>query len=177
MDPRGNATATELPEQLAGKILTVRERESLRQNLDACAAVASAREDGFIRGLDGSAPVLPKGFNVNRARLNDQMKNVVKVLKEQSPRPLTAKEKDAVAAEAHRIEEELKDKQVMETFTDLRVTSMNDARWLPASEKAKMRSKYEAKIQRWKSCQILLSPDDPDADNLNKLRREKETGT
>ena len=75
------------------------------------------------------------------------------------------------------MEETLKDKQVMETFTDLRVTSMNDARWLPATEKAKMRPKYEAMIQRWRNCQILLNPDDPDADNLNKLRIEKHTGT
>ena len=155
------------------RYLTVRERESMKQYLETNAAITQATGENYALATEGGSPVLPPGFNVNKARLTQQAKETYKVLKDQSPIPLTAKEKDDILARKKELEKELQDNDVLETFEELHVTKRAHPAWMPAIQKATRRPKWEGKIAELRNCNQLLEPENEYADSLDYLRRKK----
>ena len=167
-----NTTSTPLPD-LQKRYLTARERAGLKQSLELNAQIAAASSDNFAIATEGGSPVLPPGFNINKAKLTEQARATVKVLKDQTPPPLSAKEKDAIQLKVKALEAEILREDVLETFDEIHVRKRDNPAWMKAIQKGQKRPKWEAKIQELKNCRMLLNPDDEYADNLDYLRRSK----
>ena len=59
----------------------------------------------------------------------------------------------------------------LETFRDLNTMSRNDPNWTQAYQKAIDRPKVEHFITEWRKLGLLLEPEDPNINNLDKLRK------
>lgn len=176
MDSKPNQTQQDSVSHLTGpdkRYLTIRQRESLKRSLETSAQIVQATADSYATATEGGSPVLPPGFNVNKARLSQQAKETLEVLQTKSPTPLNQKERDGVAKRLAELEKELKDNDVLETFEELHVTKRSHPAWVTATKKAQKRHQWEAKIQELKNCKLLLEPENDYADSLDYLRRQK----
>lgn len=155
------------------RILTLREREGLKESLELNANIARATEDSYGVATEGATPVLPPGFNINKARMNEQAKNTLKVLKNDSPQELSAEERDVLAKEKKRIEEYLQKENALETFKEMHLTKRSQEGWHEAMVKAAKRPQYDPEIAKLKNINRLLEPDNAELEGLNYLRRAK----
>lgn len=155
------------------RVLTVRERDSINTALSLNARIAEATSESYQLATNGGAPVLPPGFNVNKARLNEQAKINLAILKNQSPRDLSTVEKDTLMKRKNELEAKIKASQCLETFKELHANKRG-SEWTSAMKKANMRPKWEKDIQELKNIRISLEPENPEAQNLDDLRREKD---
>lgn len=156
------------------RVLTVRERESLSQAAEAHAQILGAT-DRFQNGAEGPAPVLPPGLRVNRRKLNEQQAQIERTLKNCSPEPIPASERDAWARRAKDLE--AKFKPYLETRAELHVTRRDKAEWRSAVDKATKRldrkNGIEDSIIEWQSIKRRMDPDNPEADSLHDLRTDR----
>lgn len=177
------ASITDNPIVQQGYILAPHEIDSLRQALGAHTQILGATEDGYISGEQGSGPVMIPGLRGGtRRKLSEQAKQIKHTLDTCSPQPIPEKDRDKFVKEAKRLEEIFK--PYLETRAELHVLKRDSPFWNSAMEKARYRSatnpdgslkhpEIEGAISKWKYIQRRLNPEDPDADNLHKLRAEK----
>lgn len=164
-----------VPEIPQGYILSQHEIDSLRDALGAHTQILGATEDGYISGEQGAGPVLAPGLRVNRRKLSDQAKQIKGVLDRCSPQPIPEKERDKYFKEAKRLEEIFK--PYLETRAELHALKRDSPHWGSAIEKARIRTQERPEIEqaivKWKYIMRRMNPEDPNADNLHKLRVEK----
>lgn len=165
-------TESPIPELRTKRILTIGERESIERSLSVHKQAASAT--AAVAGDTGLSPVVPAGMRFNKQRLNLQAKDMARALEEGRPPEVNEKQKDALYARAKYLKEKLLSDQVLETRKELHVLKRDDPAWFSAMEKARMRPKYEADINEYRNIMRTLDPENPDADSLNILRRERD---
>lgn len=162
------------------RILTVREREGLLQAELAHREILNANEQ-YASADGGAKAVSLPGLRVNRAKLSEQQKQISDTLKNFSPEPIAESERDKYVKRAKYLEEQFA--PVLETRAELTVMRRDKPEWASATRKARMRIEgndgngkkvdYEGMIEEWRSIQRRLDPENPDADNLHMLRKDR----
>lgn len=164
------------------RVLSVRERESLKQAAAVYGYAETAGRAGFIPGAMGAAPVDVPYLNVNRNRLNAQQKEVLRVLKEGSPEPVSGSEKDKLAKRASQLQELFTDPEYFQTREETRVMRRDNPAFFSALDKAAKWSKPNEKLggrspeelaNEWRYIQRRLEPDSDIADSFDRLRKAK----
>lgn len=161
------------------RVLTVRERESLEKtaNIYGYAQVAG---DNYVPGSQGYGAVVPSHFSVNRVRLNEQQKQVMKVLENGRPEPTTPDEREKIAKRC----DELKAKfePYLQTREEIHVVRRDNPAFFSALEKAKKWQTGqkdldgrtpEAIADEWRNLRRRLEPEDEQFDSLDRLRKAK----
>ncbi len=163
-----------MPELRRKRILTVGERESIERSLSVHHQALAASPNGHILGTEGAAPVVPQGMRLNRSRLNLQAQDMARALEDGRPPEVDAKQRDALYKRARYLKNKFEHDQILETREELHVLKRDDKRWFTATEKAKLRPKYEDDITEYRNIMRTLDPQNPDADSLNVLRRDRD---
>lgn len=156
------------------RILTVHERKALKDQ-------ALYFGYGEVRGESGSqlqaAPTEFPGMIVKRRQLNEQQKQVLKVLEDGTPRPTTPAERDQIAKRMKAMEEKLP--EVLQTRREIRAYSRRDPDFMSALEKAEANDKSSDKLgglspeqycQEYQNLARTLDPENKNAGNLEKFR-------
>lgn len=156
------------------RYLSVRERESIGDVLGAHLQMEAATSPDGLAAMGLPATVSTPLHHINKRGMSERAKELKRVLQEGTPPPLNEKERDALSKRAKELEEKFKKHQVLETFEELNVKNMNHPAWLTATNKARMRPKFESDIQEWKNIQRQLDPENPEADNLSQLRKQRD---
>lgn len=122
-----------------------------------------ARTDALLAENRGAT----KKFLANASRVHKQNEEMKRRLAEQSPRPLTAAERDLVAAEERRLLAEIREGMV----------SKVEQRRNPPGTGDRQRAWHDrnkTKILRWRKARLLLQPDSDERDlcNLERYRPE-----
>lgn len=169
------------------RALSLRERQSLQAAASVFAYGQMNGEGQYVPGAQGAAPVAPSFFRVNRPRLSDQQKEIVKILKEQAPEPVEAKDRDRL--EKHRKILEAQIKPYLQTRGEVHVTAQDDPRYMRALDKAKAWHRPQEELgyidpsnkklgfrtpehvaQDWMNLSRRLEPEDENFDKLDRLR-------
>lgn len=160
------------------RVLTVRERESL-QYIARIQNEAMGGGDSYGLATGGATPVTAPGLNVKKARLNEQQKQIMTTLRDHSPEPIPASERDAYAKRAALCREKFE--PILQTRKEIHVTSRQDTAWFSATDKAREWSKPikgddkspEQYAEEYRNIMRRLEPDDDQADSLDRLRKDK----
>lgn len=155
------------------RVLSVRERQSLENELATRSGILGATEGSYGMATGGGTPVLPPGMAINKARISQRAKEIAKVLEDGRPEPLSPDERDRVARRVKELEAKFDKENVLETVAELRVMRRDSHDWQTAMDKAKRRPQYEREIAEWQNLKRRLEPEDDEADNLNRLRKSK----
>ncbi len=160
--------------QPSRRVLTVHERKALKDQ-------ALYFGYGEVRGETGSqlqaAPTEFPGMIVKRRQLNEQQKQVLKVLEDGSPRETTPDERDKIAKRMKIMEEKLP--EVLQTRREIRAYSRRDPDFMSALEKAEANDKPSEKLgglspeqfcQEYQNLARTLDPENKNAGNLEKFR-------
>lgn len=161
------------------RVATVHERESLMRAADVYGygAVAS---DAYLPGAAGAAPVAMPHLQTKRARLNEQQKQVLKILADQTPEPTNPEIRDRLSKHADELKEKIA--PYLQTNKELRATSYRDQDFMTAIRKAKDWSKPSKELggrapqdlaEDYKNIMRRLDPENPDADSLDTFRKDR----
>lgn len=105
-------------------------------------------------------------------KIRQDIKHLQKQLDEYSPRRVTnAAERDKILNKRRELEHKFK--PYLETFRELRIVRRDDPDYMRAVEKARERLSnpaIEGWIREWKRLGLMLDPDNPDINNLDRLR-------
>ena len=146
------------------RYLSVRERESIAQQLGAFNEMADASPDGYVNAAVGAGNVTHPAFTVRKKQMSEGAKRLNEVLRQGTPPDLNDSEKAKLDKTLKELGEEIA--PALETYRDIHA-KFGTADWMPALEKAKIRPQYEAKIQKYMNLRRLRFPNDPDASNLD----------
>lgn len=157
------------------RVLSPHEVEDLEKALLAHQQVLGASDSAFSNGAEGASPIAPPELRINRRKLNEQAAQIKRVLETCRPQPIPEKDKDRYHQRSKWLESKFG--EYLETRAEIHVTKRDRAEWQSATEKARIRTSVKPEIERyieeWKSIQRLLSPGDPNADNLHRLRKDR----
>lgn len=164
------------------RILTVGERKSLEEQKKIFGYGAAAGQN-FVPGSMGIGAVDVSQFMpIKRHQLNEQQKEVIKILEEGSPEPVAAKDRDRYDKLCEEMKEKFTDPEYFQTRDECRVTDIGKPEFFSALDKADKWQKPQAKLNgyspeqlcnAWRNLRRRLHPDDPQADNVDRLRRSK----
>lgn len=164
------------------RVLSVKERESLRDSMSIYGWPEAAKAGNYIPGSSGAAPVEIPYLAYNRPRLNAQQKEVKRVLEEGTPQPVSGAEKDRLRKLADELKEKFTDPEWFQSRAEVRVLKRDKpeyftaldkaARWTKPQEKLNGRSPQEL-AEAYRNIIRTLEPDDPMADSLDRLRKER----
>lgn len=161
------------------RVLTVRERESLSSAANVY-GYANVAGDQYVPGSQGFGPVMPAHFAVNRPRLNEQQKQVLKVLRDGQPEPTTPDERDRLNKKAAELKAQFE--PFLQTREEVHVLRRDNPAFFSALEKAKKWQTPQAGLngrtpeqvaEDYRNIQRRLEPEDENADSLDRLRRAK----
>ncbi len=158
------------------RVLSVRERQDLEKTA-AVYGYGQIGEGHYLPGSQGAAPVAPPWLNVNRPRLNEQQRHIVKILKEQSAEPIPEGERDKFAKHREKLSAMLK--PYLQTRGEIHATKHDDPRFMSCLDKAREWTKPQKDLggrtpdqiaQDYKNISRRLEPEDELFDSLEKLR-------
>jgi hypothetical protein len=161
------------------RVLSVRERESL-QKAASIYGYANQASDNYIPGSQGAAPVNVPWLNVNRPRLNEQQRQVMKVLEDGTPEPVHGEEKDKLAKRADILKSQFE--EFLQTREECHVVKRDNPAFFSALDKAKKWSTKQEKLggrtpeevaQEYRYIMRRLEPEDENADSLDRLRKQR----
>lgn len=161
------------------RVLSVRERESLEKAASIYGYGQVAGEH-YGNGAQGATPVSVPWLNVNRPRLNEQQRQVMKVLKDFSPEPVAEGDRDKVAKKAEMLKAQFE--PYLQTREEIHVVKRDNPAFFSALEKAKKWSQPmsdlggrspEQVAEEYRYLKRRLEPDDEFADSLDRLRKAR----
>lgn len=172
---QGRPSMENLPSR---RVLSVAERQDLEKTVGTYGYAEAARNGGFVPGSQGFGAVDVPWINVNRNRLNEQQKQVKRVLDEGRPEPVSPEDKDRL----EKLAEELKEAfdPYLQTRDEVRVVSRSKPEYFSALDKAQAWSKPQAKLkgrspeqlaEAYRNIKRRLEPENPEAGSLDRLRR------
>lgn len=137
------------------------------KDLNATLLRYNQRED-LIKDIENSERMLPKAKDEGVALLQNSIRRAKKQLNEQSPEPLSGKEKDTL----NKLEKQLREKftQNMPTQEVMRKNPAGAVDWHQRWEK-----RNKKLIRMWKNIKIQLNPDSQDRDLAN-IERYRPSG-
>jgi hypothetical protein len=158
------------------RVLTVYERESLKQAANVYGAGQVASEN-FSNGAMGASPTNVPWMRTNRVRLNEQQRNVMKVLEDGTPEPTNPDERDKLARRSTALLEQFK--PFIQTRREIRSHSHRDPDFMSALKKAGDWTKPQKELggrspqeveEEYKNICRRLDPENPDAGNIEEFR-------
>lgn len=171
-----STTSTAVPTNapiMKGRYLSQREREGLFKTIESSQRMTSASADITALATAGGNTVAPAGTVIHPSRMSDRIKGINKVLKEGTPPQINSAERDNLQKRREELESEFEHDQVLETREELTAIKRSNPAYMTAMAKARMRPKYEGKITEWKNIMRTLDPENPEADNLDQLRKAR----
>lgn len=164
------------------RVLSVSERIDLEKTVGVYGYADASRYNDFRPGSSGFGAVDVPWINVNRVRLNEQQKQVKRVLDEGRPEPVAPEERDRLKALADELKEKFTDPEFFQTREEIRCLSRTKPEYFTALEKAQNWSRPQTKLKgrtpeqlanAYRNIMRRLEPDNPEADSLDRLRRSK----
>lgn len=158
------------------RVLTVYERESLKQAANVYGA-GQAAGDNFSNGAMGASPTNVPWMRTNRVRLNEQQRQVMKVLEDGTPEPTNPEERDKLARRSSALLEQFK--PFIQTRREIRAHSHRDPDFMSALKKASDWTKPQKDLagrspqeveEEYKNLCRRLDPENPDAGNIEEFR-------
>lgn len=159
------------------RVLTVSERESLQRSATVFGFGKTGGE--FMPG-PMAGPVYMPGLNVKRQRLNEQQKQILKVLEDQSPEPVASGDRDKLKSHADKLKAMFK--PYLQTTAELRASSHRDPTYMEALRKAREWQKPQETLggrtpqdvaEDYRNLMRRLEPENPEIDSLESLRERK----
>lgn len=115
------------------------------------------------------SPTIPEGVSVNKNRLKARNKQLEKVLEEEGPRRVSdPKERQRLFDRRKELERRFL--PFLETWKDIQARP-GDPDYSEAVRKGKARHMVNNDILEWRRCGILLEPEDPTINDLDRLRK------
>ncbi len=161
------------------RVLTVRERESLEKTASIY-GYGQAQGDNYVPGSQGYGQVFPSHLAVNRVRLNEQQKQVMRVLNEGRPEPTTPAERDQIMKKCDELKAQFE--PYLQTREEVHVLRRDNPAFFSAMEKAKKWQTTQSELKgrtpsdiadEWRNLRRRLEPEDEAFDSLDRLRKAK----
>ena len=161
------------------KVLTVHERQALERQVDIF-GVGQVNGDNFGIGTNGATPTDVPWLRKNKSRLNEQQRQVMKVLEEGSPVDTNPQERDAIDRRCAALKEQMI--PYLQTGAELRAYSHRDPVFMSALKKAREWNKGQKELggrtpeevcEEFRNLRRRLEPENPEADSLEEFRRTK----
>lgn len=161
------------------RVLSIREIESLEKAANIY-GYGQATGENYVPGSQGSAPVNVPWLNVNRPRLNEQQRQVMRVLKDGRPEPINPSEKDKFMKRAEQLKSQFK--PFLQSRAEVHVVKRDNPAFFSALEKAKKWNQPQSSLdgrtpeqvaEEYRYIMRRLEPDDEFSDSLDKLREAK----
>ena len=150
-------------------ILSQQEVETIKSNISSLEDMARAEKE--VREDKFTAAEL-ESITINK----DKIKKEIAKLKTQLENYAPKRESDPVKRDKiKKMREELERRftPYLETFTELNVVRRTDPNWMPAYQKALRRHEVEHLIRKWRELGLMLEPDDPTINDLDRLRKAR----
>lgn len=161
------------------RVATVHERQSMKMAADVY-GYGQVTSDNFMPGAAGAGAVTMPGLQGKRNRLNEQQKQVMKVLESQSPEPTSPEDRDRLDKHSKILEAQIG--PFLQTNKELRAVSFRDSDFMSALRKAREWSKPQKELggrtpeqvaEDWCNIKRRLDPENPEADSLHDIRKER----
>lgn len=145
------------------------EVESINQDIAEKEAMLKATSE-FMDGAP--APAVPEEIQLDKGRLAGEVKRLRELRDSQMPERISDQGK-RMRIEQRRRELEHKFTQFLETRQDIDVTRRDSPEYRAAVKKSLMRPRVEHLIAEWRELGKMLEPEDPEINNLDRLRKDR----
>jgi hypothetical protein len=158
------------------RVLTVHERESLKVAANVY-GYANVMGENFNNGAQGATPTSVPWMNVKRTRLNEQQRQVMKVLEDGTAEPTSPEERDRIDRRVKALESQFL--PFLQTRREIRSHSHRDPDFMSALDKAREWNKSQKELggrtpeevhEEYRNLCRRLDPENPNAGNVEKLR-------
>lgn len=122
--------------------------------------------------VDGYAPTIPAEVALNKSAMENKARELRAVLDRETPQKETNESRrNSILARRKQLEELFA--PILETYQDIGCIRSDTPEFRAAFNKAVKRPGYEKYIAEWKELGRKLDPEDPDINNLDRLRRDR----
>lgn len=147
--------------------ITAQEAEAIQRDLSTLKDMAGA---GEMKDTGYSPTAQIDDIAVDKESLNRKIRNLQAQLEaHRSQRVTDPSKRNAIMKRRAELEDKFKD--CIESYRDLGVIRRDDPDWNSAYRKALERPKYEHYISEWKRLGLMLEPEDPFINSLDRFRK------
>ena len=147
--------------------ITAQEAEAIQRDLSTLKDMAGA---GEMKDTGYSPTAQIDDIAVDKESLNRKIRNLQAQLEaHRSQRVTDPSKRNAIMKRRAELEDKFKD--CIESYRDLGVIRRDDPDWNSAYRKALERHKYEHYISEWKRLGLMLEPEDPFINSLDRFRK------
>lgn len=149
-------------------MITAQEADAIRRDKETLENMAGAGEMSEV-GYSPTAQI--DDLTVDKEAIRAKIRKLETQLDSHRNQRVTDPNKRSMIVQKRK-ELENRFRDCLESFRDLGVTRRDSPDWGPAYKKALERHKYDPLIHEWKRLGLMLEPEDPSINDLDKLRRD-----